>query len=193
MNADLYAVWEQYKTDNPTNREFSFTQVLSQFFSATESRNCQDVNDEVCSQPVNCGQWTEANAAVNSPAGYLIMNQFAALHRAFGRFDRGVMNAFNIFTAGSSDLVKNFGSFTDVTKYLIEQDIMNLMFGFLGVGLWGRTIPLGAWSTSFVQDGARALIQFGVDYNKAQPSVAAHLDFNEGIRVWVTKVSKLLW
>lgn len=39
-------------------------------------------------------------------------------------------------------------------------------------------------------DGARALVQFGVDWNKAQPSVASHLDFGEGLRVWVTKVNK---
>merc|ERR1712093_196929 len=36
-------------------------------------------------------------------------------------------------------------------------------------------------------DGARALVQFGVDWNKAQPSVASHLDFGEGLRVWVTR------
>ena len=41
-------------------------------------------------------------------------------------------------------------------------------------------------------DGARALVQFGVDWNKAQPSVASHLDFGEGLRVWVTKVKKTL-
>lgn len=51
------------------------------------------------------------------------------------------MSAYTTFSIESSAAVKAFGSFTDVTKYLVELDIMNLMFGFLGIGLWGRGTP----------------------------------------------------
>lgn len=51
------------------------------------------------------------------------------------------MKAYTTFSLDTNAAAKAFASFTDVTKYLVELDIMNLMFGFLGVGLWGKSTP----------------------------------------------------
>jgi len=173
------------KKDYPYDEAFS--NVIFDFFHAKPDSNCTDVNDRICDDTHTCGQWDKPGGAT-SPAGYMIANQFSALNRAFSTVDRGIMDAYNVFQGTSSTLVTAFGSFLDVTKYLIEQDIMNLMFGFLGVGIWGRALN----ANDFLKDGARALISFGVDYNKNQPSVASHLDFNENVKNWASKVNILV-
>lgn len=71
----------------------------------------------------------------------MIMNNIASIHRVFKVIEDGVMAAYTTFSFETSAAVKAFGSFTDVTEYLVELDIMNLMFGFLGIGLWGRGTP----------------------------------------------------
>ncbi len=68
----------------------------------------------------------------------MIINNFANIHQVFKNIEDGIMKAYTTFSFETSEVVKAFGSFTDVTKYLIELDVMNLMFGFLGIGLWGR-------------------------------------------------------
>lgn len=68
------------------------------------------------------------------------MNNIANFHRTFKAIEDGIMSAYTVFSIGTSEVVKAFGSFTDVTKYNIELDIMSLMFGFLGIGLWSRGI-----------------------------------------------------
>ncbi|KFY68955.1 hypothetical protein V496_00654 [Pseudogymnoascus sp. VKM F-4515 (FW-2607)] len=180
--------YQRSSADNPVGREFQFSEAIGNFFKASPDRKCQDVNDGNCGESSNCGQ-KDFPGDTNSPAGYMIMNNIASIHRVFKVIEDGVMAAYTTFSFETSAAVKAFGSFTDVTKYLVELDIMNLMFGFLGIGLWGRALPANAWASSFIQDGARSLVQFGVDWNKAQPSVASHLDFGEGLRVWVTKVA----
>ena len=65
----------------------------------------------------------------------MIINNIADFHKVFGNIEDGVIKAYSTFTTGTSEIVKAFGSFTGVTKYLVELDVMNLMFGFIGVGL----------------------------------------------------------
>ena len=66
------------------------------------------------------------------------MNNIATIHRTFKAIEDGVTSAYTTFSLGSSEIVTAFGSFTDVTAYLIQMDVINLMFGFLGIGIWGR-------------------------------------------------------
>jgi len=52
----LHSDWEQYKSDNPSGREFEFSQALGNFFDTTPNRKCTDVNDGNCGVSLNCGQ-----------------------------------------------------------------------------------------------------------------------------------------
>ncbi|KAL2064102.1 hypothetical protein VTL71DRAFT_4596 [Oculimacula yallundae] len=184
------AYWEEHKKKPPREDGvvYQFSEVISDFFHGIPDKLCTDVNDSVCGLVAACGQKDNIRGN-NSPAGYMILNNIASIHRAFKAIDDGITVAISNFDAGSSEIVTAFGSFTDVTKYLIQMDVMNLLFGFVGVGLWGRALPANAWRSDFIQDGARSLVQFGVDWNKAQPSVASHLDFGAGLNVWASKLS----
>ncbi len=71
----------------------------------------------------------------------MIINNLADIHKVFQNIEDGITKAYTTFSFDSSEAVKAFGSFTDVTKYLIELDVLNLMFGFLGIGLWGKGRP----------------------------------------------------
>ncbi|KAF2098318.1 hypothetical protein NA57DRAFT_57479 [Rhizodiscina lignyota] len=120
---------------NSDSKGLTFSNFVANFFNARPGISCGLLDNDNCAVSVNCGQGSDANAPVNSPAGYVVINSMVGLHIQFENYFKGLQNALNFMNG-------EIGTFSDVfapqfdplsdDKILI--DVLNLCFAVVSAG-----------------------------------------------------------
>ncbi|KAK4495500.1 hypothetical protein PRZ48_013832 [Zasmidium cellare] len=82
--------WNLLAVDGDASDKY-FSDYASDFFHAPIV-NCGDLGGAGCDDFISCGQYGQ-NADVNSPAGYIIINSFVAIHAILNTFYANVQSA----------------------------------------------------------------------------------------------------
>lgn len=85
-------MWTAFEIDT---KGLSLSNFIGDYFKARPSLACELLDHENCQNTINCGHGSSANAPVDSPAGYLIINSMVYLHNFHAAFYKGLQSALN--------------------------------------------------------------------------------------------------
>lgn len=123
-NDAIYS-WKNYHTDGQ-----DFLTYIGDYFHAHPNLiTCSTVGQEGCSDSIVCGEGTSANAVVNSPAGYLILNGFIGIHTGWNSYYEALQIAQVIVLGKVGTFSSIFAPFYDESEALkIALDLFGFAF-----------------------------------------------------------------
>lgn len=126
-------------------RTIKWPNHIANFFKIRPSLNCQDLENENCQVTINCGQGTDQNAPVDSPAGYIIGNSMISVHNFYESFYKGLKNALTFMTGDIGSFSQVFAPQYDPMKDdKIALDILNMFFTLISAptfNSWIKRVP----------------------------------------------------
>ncbi|KAM5385751.1 hypothetical protein ACJZ2D_000950 [Fusarium nematophilum] len=209
---DFIDAWKAQEGD--PNR-LSLPNFLGNFFKAKPRLDCQHLETDNCNTFINCGQADAANAAVNSPAGYFLINSMIMAHNAMDLIVKGLRNGHGSIDGSAGDFATAFSpvkaDIIKAAKNLVESkrilDGIQLGFAFVSsfaFNSWFKKVPAfrnNPNNLGTAKDDINALVAFGINYQKDGMSSGANsiisIDnqistmFTNMTDTWITATSKM--
>ncbi|RDW87891.1 hypothetical protein BP5796_03585 [Coleophoma crateriformis] len=188
------------------NKNAEFSNFVSDFFHGRPYPNCTGLGQANCDVSTVCGQGSSANAAVDSPAGYVILNSFFVIHNQMDYFYQGLQNA-------ESGIIGTIGTFTstfspqfDESKAAkIAADMIGVVWAMSAAPLWNSWLRNVNWfktnsnSLGTIKDTVNALVSNSVTLFKDNTEATSILntqntlsDFiSTAVGLWVQNIEDL--